>query len=375
MKTDAIIEVLGRLSKLWLQKDYSFRKKAVERLVKHSGYSAPMANALLGDLFKELTKEKLSKLLEAELGSSLVLERFVPRNGQRGSVRARGPRRILHIFAGNVPNPAILSFIFGMLLKSENIGKASSEDPGFLDIYLRSLKELSPGLARTNRLIPPSDRSAVYDWMKKVDRVVAYGSDETLKELKKRAGVVPFEGYGHRVSFSIYLRESLTKRNVNALAKKTAYDLWMMDQKGCLSPVVLYAQRGGAVSPSALGRLTASELRKLSLHEVGKKNRGFLSAAAWMTRQNARSVRQVSFIREFSDLKEVHRALRPFEGRLQAVALEAKPGVREKIAEEFSRLGVNRICRAGQMQRPPLLWHHDGRPNLSDWVRWTDLEP
>jgi len=25
------------------------------------------------------------------------------------------------------------------------------------------------------------------------------------------------------------------------------------------------------------------------------------------------------------------------------------------------------------MQRPPLSWHHDGRPTLADLVRWTDV--
>jgi hypothetical protein len=43
------------------------------------------------------------------------------------------------------------------------------------------------------------------------------------------------------------------------------------------------------------------------------------------------------------------------------------------LAGELANIGVNRVCRIGQMQRPPLTWQHDGRPNLADLVRWTDL--
>jgi hypothetical protein len=43
------------------------------------------------------------------------------------------------------------------------------------------------------------------------------------------------------------------------------------------------------------------------------------------------------------------------------------------FASDLARMGVHRVCPIGQMQRPPLSWHHDGRPNLADLVNWTDL--
>jgi len=79
-------------------------------------------------------------------------------------------------------------------------------------------------------------------------------------------------------------------------------------------------------------------------------------------------------IRVVSDVEEVYQTLRPFKSHLQAVALEAPPGRREKLAEAFSRFGADRIAHAGEMQRPPLSWRHDGKFNLASWVRWTDLE-
>ena len=42
--------------------------------------------------------------------------------------------------------------------------------------------------------------------------------------------------------------------------------------------------------------------------------------------------------------------------------------------EAFLALGVSRFCPAGQMQFPPLSWHHDGRAVLGELVTWIDDE-
>ena len=40
----------------------------------------------------------------------------------------------------------------------------------------------------------------------------------------------------------------------------------------------------------------------------------------------------------------------------------------------FARLGVSRICPAGKMPTPSMMWHHDGLPCIGEMVRWTDAE-
>jgi hypothetical protein len=39
-----------------------------------------------------------------------------------------------------------------------------------------------------------------------------------------------------------------------------------------------------------------------------------------------------------------------------------------------TRLGAQRVCGIGQMQNPPLTWHHDGWPTLASLVRYVDVE-
>jgi hypothetical protein len=41
-------------------------------------------------------------------------------------------------------------------------------------------------------------------------------------------------------------------------------------------------------------------------------------------------------------------------------------------ADRLEPLDVPRICPLGRSQRPPLFWHHDGRPPLADLVAWRD---
>ena len=48
---------------------------------------------------------------------------------------------------------------------------------------------------------------------------------------------------------------------------------------------------------------------------------------------------------------------------------------RSALTGQLNRLGVRRITRPGRMQRPLWLRDHDGRPRISDWVDWTDVEP
>ena len=252
----------------------------MKRFVNRSGYSPEIAEALLEALFSELTTKKLRQLLRAELGDPAVLDSF------RKGVRAHGPKLITHIFASNVPNPGIISFILGMLVKSVNVGKVSSKDAGILDIYLASLREHDTELAKTNLLIrnrvgaparPVGRRfiAPVHHWIKKSDLVVAYGSNETLEEIKKMVPTaVQFVGYGHRVSFSIYTREAVHLKDISRLAANTAKDIWMMDQRGCLSPTVIYVERGGEVSPF----LFAKKIRK---HLIEKGRWTVLFSEKW----------------------------------------------------------------------------------------------
>ncbi len=401
--TPSVVASLGRLSARWLKKDFPFRRRAVRRLVQRSGFSAAMAEAMIDAVFRELTAPKLRALLRAELGDASVLDRF--HEGRR----ARGPETVLHVFASNAPQAPVVSFVLGMLVQSRNVGKLSSRDEGFLSVYLDSLERSDRALWRTNSLLPPKDRAAFAAEAKKAGLVVAYGSEKSLAEIRKSVPAsTPFVPYGHRVSAAVYLKEALGRKSAAGLAAAAARDVWMIDQRGCLSPVTLYVQKGGPVAPKEFAALLAKELQKLQKKEKAPPRRDLTSQAAahalfgrhlverlrggssslWESRPRglwavtygegakllpAASCQAIA-VQGFRDEREALSSLAPLRRHLQCVALEGSAAKKAALAEALSRLGATRICRAGRMQRPPAAWPHDGRPNLAGWLRWTGLE-
>ncbi len=405
----SIVLSLGELSRKWLDQKYSFRQKAVKRLVHGSGFSTNMAEATIDAIFSELTPSKLEKLLKTELRNPHMLDDFSLDPIAKTWSRAHGPESILHIFASNAPQPAILSFVLGMLLKSRNLGKVSSRDGGFLDIYLQSLKTVDHSLWLMNQLIDSNNKNAVAFFAKKVDLLVAYGIDESLEQIRKIIpATTPFFAYGHRISVAIFLKESLKKKNVQALARSVGKDIWMVDQRGCLSPGTIYAEKGGEVSPAEFAAHLALELEKLVQREKFLPRRDISANLAAYNLWNQFAIKkikaerslfwessprglwavayeddlkpylasssQIIVVKGYRKINEVFTALKPIQKYLQCAALECEAKDRKKIAQKLSEMNVNRICRAGKMQTPPITWHHDGKPNLASWIRWTDLE-
>ena len=405
-----IIESIGTLSQKWLKADYFFRKIALRQLSQRSGLSEAMARAALDGLFKELTSTKLKSLLTSELGDPGVLDGFQKDALSGIQVMARGPRAVLHIFASNVPGPAVQSLILGMLVKSTNLIKLSSQDAGFLGVYIESLKEHDPGLAKAVRILEPSfAKKHLKSLAALAGCVVAYGNEDSLHAIHSQVSIeTTFCGYGHKTSLGLYAKEVLSAEGIAQLAKKTALDIWSMDQRGCLSPQTIYIEKRSADTGVRFAERLAVELERLAESDTGPKRsfdaivrleavKGLYttrrlrgeSAFFWESRDKARwtvfydesldlpersGAHQVIYIKLFNDSEALFAKLAPHSKHWQAVALEASAPRRALWAKRLSAIGFNRICRAGRMQQPPLLWHHDGRPNLAAWVTWTDME-
>lgn len=399
MSTASRVRSIGRLSRRWLREDFVFRRRALQKLEKRSGFSKKMAAAMIDAVFSEWTETGLRGLLRSELKDPAALDGFVREGGRL--VRARGPRTVLHVLPGNVPGAAVASLAVGLLLGSHNILKVSGRDEGILPDYLDSLKAHDRSLWRLCRL--ERRRSAVRPAAGEADLVVAYGEDATLKKVRSMLPAkVPFIGHGHRVSVSLLLKGSLTDR----AASRTALDVWMADQRGCLSPVLVFAQKGGGMSAAVFAEKIAEGLGALEKGD-SKPRRGLEQALArrrfadrvkiealkgghgcawqsvsgnWMVVYDERSDAefasgsQVIRVKGFSKLSGLEPVLGRFRGSLQAASLECKPAQRRITAEWLSGFGISRVCRAGQMQKPPVVWHHDGRLNLASWLSWTDLE-
>lgn len=395
----------------WLKPDDPYRRLAEEALPAITGLSPPMIRQGLTQMLSGLRADRFRSLMKEELGNPGFLDEFLPR--LNGRSKAFGPRLITHVLAGNIPALPAVGIIRALLVKSASLLKTSSEEPLFAALFARTLVEVEPRL---------SDCLAVVGWkggteeargleevaFRRVERVVAMGSEETITSLRRQLSTstgTQLLTYGHRVSFGLIGREALA--DLSSIAKQAAQDVAMYDQQGCLSPHLFYVETGGNHFPREFARALGEALARLqttlprgtvstktaaalhhfrSLYEMkqadGKEIRIFGSETgnlwtviyeddpAFSLSPLFRTVR----VKPIDDLLHVPPLLSPWRQYLQAAGVAVSSKRLLPLAEALALMGVNRICPIGRMQEPSVGWHQDGRLTFADLVRWVDVE-
>jgi hypothetical protein len=79
-------------------------------------------------------------------------------------------------------------------------------------------------------------------------------------------------------------------------------------------------------------------------------------------------------VKSVADLEQALHEAEEVRGHISTVGLAAGVDALEALAAQLARWGATRVCPIGRMQKPPLLWRHDGRPALGDLVKWSDWE-
>ncbi len=409
--TERIVNMVCTLAENWRQPDDPFRRLALELGPGATGFSKPTLARGLDMFFAELTAENLDALIAQDLGNSRRLDQFAAANvHQKSAALARGPQMLAHIAAGNLPNPTLMSIILGLLTRSAQFVKCASGTSLFPRLVAHSLYEMEPKLGACLEIADwrggRNDlEAALYA---EADCVTVTGADETVVEVRRQLpSHIRFLGYGHRVSFGYVAHEVLSAVNARKLAVQAAVDVVTWDQQGCLSPHVLYIERGGLVSAEQFAEMLADELARCEEREP-RGNVTVEEAAAITTRRGFYEVRtaasmntrqwtspgstawtvifeadpqfQVSCLNRFVYVKEVTgvsdalKAAEPVRDKVSTVGLAAPESRSKQLATELACWGVKRICPLGRMQCPPLAWRHDGRPSLGDLVGWTDWE-
>jgi hypothetical protein len=412
--TRQMIRLLSEVGRSWLDRDYPFRKMALEQGEPVTGFSSHSVERGLDNFFKQVTSDNLERLVVEELGDLERLDKMVAEAQEKSEGRAAlalGPDLLVHVAAGNVPNPVFMSIILGFLARSAQFVKCASGTAFLPRLFAHSLYEADPKLGACLEVAEWKGGALELEeaLFGQAQCLTATGSDETLKAIRNRlpAGV-RFVGHGEKVSFGYICRESLEGRAAGELARETAEDVVAWNQLGCLSPHVIYTERGGALSPEDFAGLLAQELERREQFEP----RGAVSAqaaAAIASRRNFYEVRaahspgatrkwqsegstawtviyeaeprfQLSCLHRFvyvkpvSGLKETLENSGAVYGKVSTVGLAAPAERIGDLVVQLARWGVTRICPLGAMQNPPLIWRHDGRPPLGDLILWADWE-
>lgn len=352
-----------------------------------------------------LSPEGLAAGLEAVLGgvdggpAARLLGEAAARTSEGAAGRGRrseaagGP--VLVVLASNLPALAVQPLLPLLALRRPVLLKSPSAEPLFAPAFVAALGAQAPVLARAVAAVtwPGGDRELEAQVLAGVERVIAYGDDDALADLARRApGKVL--GYGPKTSLAVVARDAVGAATAAGLAR----DVALFDQRGCLSVVAVYTD-GDAV---ALARLLAEALAALAARwppgpasagelagvqqvrleavlrgldvvpvetlQVGKSGGGSQAAgpllgagsvvveptAAFRPSPGLRTVR----VHGIEDLAALPDLLAAWRGRLQGVALAGNDAW--ALAGALTSLGISRCAAPGDLQSADASWHNGG---------------
>ena len=403
--TGRIIDVIDAAIARLLDRQDPYRQKMEDLLPVITGYDREMVRLGLTRYLKTFRKPELLRFLAEDFPNPQILDGFQPLI-KGGFGQAYGPDLLAHIWAGNVPGLPLWSLVSGLLVKAGNIGKTSSAEPLFAVWFAQVLAEVDPDLGgcvaimwwRGGRATPETALLA------EADVALGFGNNQTLEQIRLRTPITTrFLAYGHKISFSVIGAAALDAQKAAATACLAAADIIHYDQQGCYAPQVLFVERNGAVSPEIFAQFVA---RELAIGEQKYPRRGLdvaqkNSISSWVFDEemmgessvisDSSGTWVVSFQREnmafqpgalnrtiriiaVDDIAQVPTIVRPFKLLLQTAGLAVTPDALFTLSAALGAAGVTRITALGDMTSPEAGWHHDGRFNLSDLVRITEIE-
>jgi len=411
--TQSLIQSLSQVGASWLDPDYPLRKLALEQGPAATGFSRATLATGLDSFFRQLTPQSFQALLEQDLGHARRLDEVVALDTEQQGGRAAmalGPSFLVHIAAGNLPNPTLMSMVLGLLVRSAQFVKCASGTSFLPRLFAHSIHQAEPKLGACLEVAEwkGGNRDLEQVLFEEADCVTATGSDETLADIRQRLPPrTRFLGYGHRLSFAYVSSEVLGGGRGASVAASAAADVAAWDQQGCLSPHVIYVEQGGRMAPEQFADLLARELAARESVEP----RGELSATAAAAIASRRSIYelraahspdtrlwcspgstawtvvyeadprfQISCLNRFIYVKPVTSLAAALESadsvrtRVSTVGVAVPDARTKETFATLARWGVPRVCRLGQMQNPPLTWRHDGRPALGELITWADYE-
>jgi len=398
---DVIDQVIARL----LDRQDPYRRKMEAMLPVITGYDPEMVRLGLTGYLKTFRKPELLRFLAEDFPNPAILDGFQPL-AKGGFGQAFGPSILAHIWAGNVPGLPLWSLVSGLLVKAGNIGKVPSAEPCFAGWFAELFAEVEPDLADCLAVVwwRGGDVEPETALLQHANLALGFGSNESLAAIQSRTPITTrFLAYGHKVSFGIVSAAILDPAKVAAVARLAAYDVVRYDQQGCFAPHVFFVERGGAVSPEHFAHYVAQALaafeqkfprRPLTLSDTN-------SIAAWRNAEELTNGSQVigdpdgkwsvAFqaadgdfgpsalnrtirIVEVDTVSSVPARMASYRALLQTAGIAARPKELFSLATALGEIGVTRICALGDMTAPEAGWHHDGRFNLLDLVKITEIE-
>jgi hypothetical protein len=398
---EQIIAVLDGAAAHWLER-VERDTELMEEISRHTGLSRPMVERCIQAEQTSSRAADLRETLDAELGHRGCLDGFVWQPHLKRHVRAYGPGLTLGILPGNIPGLSHLPMMRALLVKSAFLGKCAAGEPYYAAAYARSVAEIDPLVGSC---------LTVLDWrrgevelldcaIRHADAVIAYGTEATVSAIGERVPrTKTFVPHGHKLGI-VLIEFAAARDQLEEVCSALAVDVAMYDQQACLAPQLIVSigspadaqQLGSALAASMEGYHRRLPRTEPTLNEAAGIRR-YLDEVEWSGGQavasgpwgavvalppEAEPTPSCGFrtaqIVPVETIEGAVARVRTWEPWLQNAAVLASEDVSARLSEEAARLGCTRITQLGAMPFPSMRWHHDGRPCVSDLVRFCDIE-
>ena len=204
----------------------------------------------------------------------------------------------------------------------------------------------------------------------------------------------------------LYRRTGGRRASAAETARSVARAVAIFDQRGCVSPHLIFVEEGGETEPGEWARqlslalqgleeelpsgplsaedgVVLQQLRgKAELEESLGRGRVFHGGAAapWTVlfqpggKTEPSCLNRMVRVIPVEQVKGILPSLKPWAPHLQTVGVAGLGEQRTEVLEGLARLGVSRIVDMARVPWPTPWWHHDGSGPLRALVRWTDVE-
>ncbi len=149
------------------------------------------------------------------------------------------------LLAGNVFTASVRGIVVPLLFGVPVLVKASSSETRFPSLIREALRRADSELGTAMDLVvfPGGDADREAALVELAEAVAVYGTDETVSAINQRIGDrISVISHGHGVSVAYCSARSLTPDSIDDITARLALDLAAYDQRGCLSPQVIYVE-------------------------------------------------------------------------------------------------------------------------------------
>lgn len=306
------------------------------------------------------------------------------------SGQSSGPITMLAVvLAGNVFTASVRSIVVPLLLGVPVLVKASSKEVVFPTLLRDALRRNNATLGAAIDIVafPGGDAGCETALVERAEAVSVYGSDETVAAVSSRVGRASLIPHGHGVSVAYCGAAALGDAQGSDTISNLSLDICAYDQRGCLSPQLVFIEAATERSARDFAlRLAEEGLEPMSrilprgqlpasvgaeqtqwrgLAEVeGTLIRGKSFGLAIRSAQTARwspGYRNVSIV-PVRTMAEAFSVIEPIGAALKCVGadLASISEVRARLHESRTLSGYP--CSVGSMQTPALDAPADGFP-------------